>query len=148
MIIRKAKIEDIFTLSNFQLQKALETENVCLDSKTVTDGVKAMIHNEQMGFYLVAEHEHSILGTLMVTYEWSDWRNNNIWWLQSVYVSINNRKQGVFRLMFDEIKFMAKCAGIKTIRLYVEANNEIAINTYLKNDFYKTYYIMLEKSID
>ena len=86
MKIRIAEHADISTLAHFNQQMASETENIRLKEEVISAGVAGMIDNPQRGFYLVAESDGEIAASLMITYEWSDWRNGNFWWIQSVYV--------------------------------------------------------------
>jgi L-amino acid N-acyltransferase YncA len=86
MEIREAKLEDADALIEFNQAMALETEGKRLDPEKIAAGVKAVFKDDRRGFYLVAEDAGQIVGGLMVTYEWSDWRNAWFWWIQSVYV--------------------------------------------------------------
>jgi len=100
------------------------------DYKTVLEGVKNVINDRQKGFYLVAEENKGIIGQMMITYEWSDWQNKNIWWFQSVYINKSWRKKGVFKQLFKTIKERALENNVDTLRLYVHSNNIEAKQVY------------------
>jgi GNAT superfamily N-acetyltransferase len=131
MTIRKGELRDARTITEFNIKMAKETENKELDFETVFCGVKAIMKDPHKGFYLVAESKGQILGQLMVTPEWSDWRNMYFYWIQSVYVPEENRKQGVFSALFHHLKDLARYKkSVAGLRLYVEVNNEGAKQTY------------------
>ena len=131
MTIRKAEIRDARTIADFNIKMAKETENKELDFETVLRGVKAIMKDAHKGFYLVAERKGQILGQLMVTPEWSDWRNMYFYWIQSVYVPEESRKQGIFSALFHHLKDLALYKkSVAGLRLYVEVNNEGAKQTY------------------
>lgn len=130
IIIRKAKITDAQSIVDFQLKMAWETEEVKLIRETVTKGVHAVFGDRSRGEYFVAENDGQIIASLLITYEWSDWRNCNVWWFQSVYVVPEFRRQGVFRKMYNHIKQQAEEQDIAGLRLYVETKNSRAQKTY------------------
>lgn len=142
--IRLASEEDHQTIVNFQLQMAKESEGIDLDRNTLTKGVFAVFENAQKGKYLVVENEDSVIASMLITYEWSDWRNKNVFWFQSVFVLPHFRGKKVFSLMYNHVKKMAEndanCAGI---RLYVDSSNNHAINVYkavgMDGAHYKTF---------
>jgi ribosomal protein S18 acetylase RimI-like enzyme len=144
--IRRAVPQDVPVLVKFNQLMAMETEGKELDTPTLTSGVNALFSDPFKGFYIVAEIEGEIAGQLMITYECSDWRNGNFWWIQSVYVAETFRKQHVFTTMYRYIENIARsngqCCGI---RLYVETNNLIAQEVYYKMGMHKTHYYLLEK---
>ena len=145
VIIRKANKNDIEKITNNNLLLALESENKSIDYNTVYNGVKNLIDDETKGFYLVIEKNNKVIGQLMITYEWSDWNNTFIWWIQSVYVDKLNRKKGVFNNLIKSIKKLAKENDIKNLKLYVYKNNIDAINVYervgMSKEFYDIYKI-------
>lgn len=147
MLIRKAISQDIPYIVNHNLLMALETESKKLDEYTVQQAVKAVIADSSKGFYLVAEKEANIVGNLMITYEWSDWRNTTIWWIQSVYVSEVCRRRGVFKKLYHYVMELAKKENVKLIRLYVEKDNVGAQNTYEKLGMVSSHYLLFETSI-
>lgn len=111
---------------------AMETENKDLDVEIALQGVYSVFEDDSRGFYLVAELEGEVVGSLLITYEWSDWRNKPIWWIQSVYLVSVARSKGIFSLMFARVKEMASEAGAYDIRLYVEKENSHAQKVYQK----------------
>ena len=131
--IRRARPEDHPTLVEYNRRMAWETEQKRLDDLALSQGVAAALADPAKGFYLVAEHEGAIVGQLMITSEWSDWRNGFFWWVQSVYVREDARRQGVFRCLYIEVERLARETGnIAGIRLYVERDNVRAQKTYEK----------------
>lgn len=141
--IRKAGIEDSSTIIEFQQKLAWETEKKRLADKTIKYGVTGVFNNPSRGQYFVAENNGIIIASLLITYEWSDWRNSDVWWFQSVYVLPEFRRKGVFREMYSFIKKEAEKKDIAGLRLYVESNNETAIKTYerlgMNGEHYKMY---------
>ena len=117
--IRKASIYDIPILVNNNQELALETENIQLHRETLLAGVSNSLKREDC-HYFVAELNGEVVGQTMITYEWSDWRNGVMWWIQSVYVQPEHRKKGVFRSLFKHIEHLAKnYSDVKALRLYV-----------------------------
>lgn len=147
MRIRTAIPTDIETIATYNNMMAVETEGKELDMPTVTKGVQAVLDNPSKGFYIVVEDDNKVVANLMITYEWSDWRNSNIWWIQSVYVAKEYRRKGIYRAMYDEAKRMAKLEGVKVIRLYVEQENTVAQQTYKSLGMQHSYYHMYEAEI-
>lgn len=146
--IRKAEFRDVPTLADFNVLMAKETENKDLDVEVVTQGVKAIIKDPHKGFYIVAEQKGEIVGQAMVTYEWSDWRDANFIWLQSVYVPKSHRKQGIFTALYLHLVDLARYRkDIVGLRLYVEHNNLQAQRTYermgMNNTGYRMYEVLL-----
>lgn len=131
MLIRRATINDVEKIVQFNYNLAFETEDKILDINTLNKGVKALINDESKGVYHVCEIDGKVVGQIMYTFEWSDWRNGTFIWVQSVYVDKDYRGQGVFRELYNHIKNM--CNNDKSIcgiRLYVEVENFIAQKTY------------------
>ena len=130
---------------------AKETEEKSLDRKIVLKGVQTVLSNESKGFYLLAEDNEGpriVVGQLMVTYEWSDWRNKNFWWIQSVYVDKKYRNKKVFSKLFTAAAKMALSTGsVDALRLYVEKNNNSAKQVYESLGMTKTSYEIYEKSL-
>ena len=148
MNIRIARKDEVASLVEFNQSMALETEGKQLDSQTLRRGVEAVFDDAKKGFYVVAESENEILGGLMVTYEWSDWRNNWFWWIQSVYIVPEHRGRGVYRLLYDFVK--EKAASEKNVcgfRLYVEKENERARKVYEKLGMEASHYLMYEENL-
>tara|TARA_B100001142_G_scaffold153931_1_gene154371 strand:+ start:1264 stop:1716 length:453 start_codon:yes stop_codon:yes gene_type:complete len=143
--ITQPGIEDINSLVDFNIKMAKETENKILNKKIVTKGVSEVLTDTSLGYYVIAKNKNTILGSLMITYEWSDWRNGMFWWIQSVYVEKEYRQQGVYKKMYSYIKDKAlkdnSCTGI---RLYVEQENKIAQSVYKKLEMKETHYKLFE----
>jgi GNAT superfamily N-acetyltransferase len=142
--VRKANPSDARFIIGFQQEMARETENLILASVIVTKGVNAVFANPLLGQYWVAEEDEKVIASLMITYEWSDWRNSNVWWFQSVYVLPSYRRKGVFRTMYNHVKDEAERLGIPGMRLYVETNNSGAIKTYEALGMNREHYSMYE----
>ena len=129
--IQKATAENIEVLIDFQQRLALESESVNLNGETLRNGMKAMFADPSKGIYYVVKEEHEIIGCHMITYEWSDWRNGMVWWLQSVYVKESHRKKGIFKMMYDNlINIINKDPQLIGLRLYVDKSNERALKVY------------------
>jgi len=142
--IRKATSDDAPAIVSFQKAMAMETEGMELDSDVVTEGVMALFDDAGKGQYFVAEEQDTVVASLMITYEWSDWRNANIWWFQSVYVIPGYRRKGVFRMMYDHVKKEGMEQGIAGLRLYVESENIRAQKTYEAMGMNGQHYRMFE----
>jgi ribosomal protein S18 acetylase RimI-like enzyme len=146
--IRKATINDAPSIIDFQLKMAWETEKMALDKETVTKGVNAVFEEKSRGEYFVAESDGSVIASQLITFEWSDWRNCNVWWLQSVYVKPEFRRQGIFRNMYLHVRNLAEKQGIAGLRLYVETRNIQAKKTYealgMSSEHYSFYEWMRE----
>lgn len=148
MKIRKARLSDAAVIADFNTRLAWETEQLQLDSKTILGGVRAALKDATKGTYFVAEHEGAIVGQLLITYEWSDWRNGNFWWIQSVYVEAQHRRIGVFRTLFAHVQKRARSRrDVCGLRLYVEKNNRRAQGTYAKLGMAKTHYEVFETDL-
>lgn len=131
IIIRRGEAEDIDMIATFQVAMAKETESLDLELPVVTEGVRNIITNPQIGYYLLAEHEGKTAGCMMALYEWSDWRNGNVVWLHSVYIDPVKRRLGIFRKMYEQIKQeVSENSDFFGIRLYVDNRNSGAINVY------------------
>ncbi len=147
MKIRRANKDDATIITTQNIALAKESEDIMLDPQTVLAGVTALLLDPNKGFYLVAEENGKIIGQLMITYEWSDWRNTPIWWVQSVYVQETWRNKGVFVHLLDNTKELAQQAGVPFLRLYVHQHNVAALDVYEKtgwrSDPYKLYHLLL-----
>ncbi len=131
--IREGRPEDAPVLAEYNRRMALETENKELDSETVSRGVAQGLLQPDKCRYFVAESEGEVVGQAMVTYEWSDWRNGDLWWIQSVYVHPDHRRQGIFTQLFRHIESLAReAAGVCGLRLYVEGDNAVGQAVYKK----------------
>lgn len=144
-MVRAATASDIAFLVDGNARMALETEALTLDPDRLRAGVEAVFAEPYRGFYLVAERDGQPAGQMMVTYEWSDWRNGVFWWIQSVYTLPEHRGRGVFRELYAEVEDRARQAGnVCGLRLYVEAHNEAAQATYRRCGMSETVYRMYE----
>lgn len=130
-MIRRAKESDIETIVEFQLAMAWETEALQLDRTTLTKGVKAVFEDHTKGHYWVFEDNGTVGASLMITYEWSDWRNGNVWWIQSVYVSPALRGKGVYKRMYKHLQeLIISDNNVRGLRLYVDKSNLDAQRVY------------------
>lgn len=146
MNIRIATSADAQAMVEFNQAMALETEGKMLDSDTLHKGVEAVFSDDQKGFYVVAESDGEIIGGLMVTYEWSDWRNGWFWWIQSVYIRPEARGQRVYAKLYDFVKAKAAANGnVCGFRLYVETENSLAQRVYERVGMAASSYLMYEE---
>jgi ribosomal protein S18 acetylase RimI-like enzyme len=144
--IRKATPQDAGTIADFNAAMALETEHKRLLPERIGAGVRRLIGDPSLGFYVVAERGSEVIGCLLVTNEWSDWRNGLFWWIQSVYVAPDARRQGVYRAMYDHVRALAAAdPGICGFRLYVEKDNAQAQRTYRSLGMQPTDYLIYEE---
>ncbi len=145
MNIRMANFDDAAPLVEFNQAMALETEGRRLDPQTLKSGVEAVFQDDKKGFYVVAESGEKIVGGLMITFEWSDWRGKWFWWIQSVYILPELRGQGVYRKLYDFVKERARAQGdVYGFRLYVEKENTQAQQVYEKLGMKTSHYLMYE----
>jgi len=145
MNIRMANLKDAAPLIEFNQAMALETEGRRLDPQTLKSGVEAVFQDDKKGFYVVAESDEKIVGGLMITFEWSDWRGEWFWWIQSVYILPDLRGQGVYRKLYDFVKEKARAQGdVYGFRLYVEKENTRARQVYEKLGMKTSHYLMYE----
>lgn len=129
--VRPADPADAATIADFNRAMARETEGRDLDPERLGAGVAAVFTDPALGAYTVAEREGRIVGCLLITREWSDWRNGVFWWIQSVYVVAAARRTGVFRALYDDVVRRAReTAGVCGVRLYVERENGTAQAVY------------------
>ena len=142
--IRKANQEDAASIIDFQKKMAWETEQLTLAPAIITKGVSAVFQNINRGQYWVAEEGGKVIASLLITYEWSDWRNSEVWWFQSVYVLPEWRRKGIFRAMYLHVKHEAEIQGVAGLRLYVETNNSSAQRTYEALGMQSEHYKMFE----
>ncbi len=148
--IRKGTLQDVEIIAEFNRHMAEETENKHLDEQRVLAGVLNLVKNPEYGFYLVAETQGEIMGALMITTEWSDWRDGNFWWIQSVYVRPEYRRQSIFSYLYGKVSELANQQGdVCGIRLYVEQDNTVAQRTYqslgMKDANYRVYEMEMPK---
>lgn len=143
--IRPATTADEAIVVEFNCRLAEETENKQLDRATVQLGVRAILANSRHGRYFLASVGDQIVGQMMHTFEWSDWRNGEIWWLQSVYVHADFRRQGVFRSLIQHLQAEATASpNVVGLRLYVEEHNTTAQATYEQLGLKLAGYVVME----
>ncbi len=148
MNIRAANFEDAKSLVEFNQAMAFETEGKQLDPQILRSGVEAVLHDNEKGFYAVAESDGKIVGGLMVTFEWSDWRDNWFWWIQSVYILPGFRGKKIYRRLYDFVKQIAAEKGdVCGFRLYVERENTNAQKVYENCGMNASHYLMFEEII-
>lgn len=144
--VRPAAADDAGILVDFNRAMAEESEDKGLNVETLRRGVDYLLTHADEGFYLIAEHQGSVAGSLMVTYEWSDWRSGRFWWIQSVYVMPEHRRQGVYRALHQRVRELARqdpeACGL---RLYVERENSGAMATYRALGMDETHYRLYEE---
>lgn len=147
--IRLGEAIDTAALVDFNQAMARETEAKELDLNVLTAGVAHLLKNKQHGFYVVAEVVGSahpyVVGSLLVTYEWSDWRNGLFWWIQSVYIKPEFRRRSIYRRLYEFVKVKAAGQGVCGFRLYVEKENRIAQRTYEQLGMTESHYVMYEE---
>ena len=147
--IRPAHTTDCATLVEFNQRLALETEGRRLDTTLLTAGVAALLADSRKGRYFVADAGTELLGQVMHTSEWSDWRNGTLWWLQSVYVRPEHRRRGVFRRLVEHVRQLAQHdPDVVGLRLYVEHDNHPAQEVYQRLGLTPAGYIVLEQTWD
>lgn len=143
--VRRATPEDAEFLVRGNAEMALETEHLSLDLDRLRDGVHAIFELPSRGVYFVAELDGRRAGQMLITYEWSDWRNGVFWWIQSVHVEKSSRRQGVFKAIYQHVENMANMSpGVCGLRLYVENSNNRAQNTYESVGMKRTVYQLFE----
>jgi GNAT superfamily N-acetyltransferase len=147
--IRDATLADAATIADNNSSMAMETEGRALAPDVIGPGVAALLGDPEMGRYWVAESAGQIVGQLMVTYEWSDWRNGGLWWIQSVYIAPDFRRQGVFSALYHHVESLAATEpDVCGLRLYVEDNNHRAQQTYEALGMVKPSYVVMESMFD
>ena len=143
-------MSDKSQIAQFQIEMALETENLALDKDVVDLGVQAIFDDSSKGSYFVAEAKGKVVGSLLTTYEWSDWRNGQVIWIQSVFVKKPYRGQGAFRKLYEYIKdiVLSEKNDYRGIRLYVDKSNISAQKVYeklgMQNHHYETFEWMID----
>ena len=139
-------MDDLEVIAQYNVALASETESLELDPIRVRTGVEALLRDPGKGTYFVAVSGGEVIGQLLITHEWSDWRNGDIWWLQSVYVRKDFRRCGVFKALFDFVVAKAKAAqDVCGLRLYMEDGNSRARDTYRSMGMMETHYHVFER---
>jgi ribosomal protein S18 acetylase RimI-like enzyme len=143
--VRPATLDDLEFLVRGNAQLALETEDLALDIDRLRSGVRAVFEDSERGFYLIAEAGGTRAGQMMITREWSDWRNGVFWWIQSVYTVPESRRRGVFHALYAQAEFLAQQQGsVCGLRLYVDGHNRTAQEAYRRAGMRETAYRMFE----
>ena len=145
ILVRQASTPDRDRIGLFNQAMARETEGRELDRRTVTRGVEAVLGDPALGRYFVAEKGEAIVGQVMVTTEWSDWRTGPVWWIQSVYVSKQHRRQGIYRRLHEHVRSTARREKVIGLRLYVERDNGPAQATYRSLGMDSSQYLLFEE---
>jgi len=145
LAIREADPDDAQRIVLFNQAMARETEGRELDRRTLTKGVESLLKDPARGRYFVAVKGDEVVGQVMITTEWSDWRNGVVWWLQSVYVSKLHRREGVYRMLHQHVRETALSEKVLGIRLYVERDNLAAQETYEALGMAPSQYLMFEE---
>ncbi len=144
--VRRGTPADTAVVAEFNRLLASESEGKTLDVEVLRRGVTAILNDPAKGLYFLAEENGKVVGQAAVTYEWSDWRNGWVWWLQSVYVDATARRRGVFRTLFEHICQAARDAGdVIGLRLYVERDNHHAQETYRQMGMQPMPFLLLER---
>jgi GNAT superfamily N-acetyltransferase len=142
---RRAEPGDLQRIVDFQLAMASETEDLRLDPSICAGGVRAVFDNPALGQYYVAEHDSHVVGVTLTTYEWSDWRNGVVWWIQSVYVVPEFRRQGIYSGIYAFIRQLAESdPRVRGIRLYVDRRNTTAQEVYTRLGMNGEHYQVFE----
>ena len=142
-----AQAEHAEDIARFQVKMAMESEGLALDCQRVRQGVEAVFADEAKGRYVVAQCDGKVVGCLMITREWSDWRGCWYWWIQSVYVSPPYRGRGVYRAMYSYVLSQAKSEGVSQVRLYVDRENTTAQAVYQKLGMAECHYLLYETEV-
>lgn len=143
-LVRPARPEDADTLVDFNAGIAQETEHLTLDRATLSAGVRAALADPLKARYFVGEVDGRVAGMLMLTLEWSDWRNGEIWWIQSVYVHPDFRRLGVFKAIYRHVEALARQHNAVGLRLYVVHENKAAQETYRQLGMEVSEYLVME----
>ena len=144
--VREARETDAPVIAQFNIDMAWETEEKKLNEDAIHAGVTSLMNKPEYGFYIVAVAKDETVASLMITKEWSDWRNGLFWWIQSVYVKPDFRRQGVYRAMYKRVLELAGShPEVCGCRLYVEKENVNAQKTYEALGMEETHYKMYEE---
>ena len=145
LAVRPARPADLPALVELQLAMAAETEDLALDRATVERGIAAVLADPGKGRYRVAEADGRIVGCLLTTPEWSDWRNGTVLWIQSVYVVPGARRRGIYRRLYEEVRAEVEAApDLHGLRLYVDRRNAAAQRAYERLGMSREHYEMFE----
>jgi GNAT superfamily N-acetyltransferase len=142
---RRATRADANLIIEFQIAMALETEELSLDRETCRAGVNAVFDNPALGKYFVAEMDGAVVGSTLITYEWSDWRNGIVWWIQSVYIAKEARRKGIYAGLYAYLQDLTNASpDVRGIRLYVDLRNTSAQEVYTRLGMNGEHYRLFE----
>jgi ribosomal protein S18 acetylase RimI-like enzyme len=145
IVYRDATRRDLIDIVDFQMAMASETENITLNRHVCTRGVEAVFEDRGLGRYFVAQLGDDLIASLLITMEWSDWRNGVVWWIQSVYVRPEHRRKGVYAALYQHVKKIAESnETVKGIRLYVDRTNTAAQAVYSRLGMNGEHYLVFE----
>jgi len=143
--VREARTQEYAVIAGFQMAMAAETEALQLDRDVVEQGVREVFRRPALGRYFVADDGGHVVASLLITYEWSDWRAATVWWIQSVYVLPEERRKGVFSAMYRHIRELVMADDtVSGIRLYVDKSNERARAVYRRLQMDGEHYALYE----
>lgn len=142
--VRPARADDADVIADFNIRMARETEGLALDPATVGRGVRRALADRAKALYFVAELGGRVVGQLMITHEWSDWRDGDVWWVQSVYVAPEARRRGVFAALYRQAERAAREQGVVGLRLYVDEHNTGAQAVYARLGMRASNYRVME----
>ena len=146
--VEKGTEADAGTIVEFQIDMALESEGAILDRDKILNGVRAGLSDPAKGtYYIVRTESGEIAGSLLVTKEWSDWNNCWYWWIQSVFIKLEYRRQGAFTYLYETVRAFAKQEGSTCLRLYVDRSNCKAQKCYKKQGMDECHYLMYEETL-
>ena len=143
--VRAAASDDVDRIVRFNRALARETEGRELDREVLRAGVRALLADPGRGTYWIAERHGEAAGQTLVTTEWSDWRNGEIWWIQSVYVPPDHRRTGVYRALHRHVRERARAGGAAGLRLYVDRGNRRARAVYEELGMEEARYVLYEE---
>jgi GNAT superfamily N-acetyltransferase len=147
-IVVTAAVEHAEDIARFQVEMAMESEGLALNCECVRQGVKAVFADQAKGRYVVALCDGKVVGCLMITREWSDWRSAWYWWIQSVYVLPSYRGRGIYRAMYHYVLAQARSESVSQVRLYVDRENTTAQTVYQKLDMAECHYLLYESQVE
>ena len=147
-MLRQATAADLDLLVHGNVAMALETEDIVLERSKIELGVGAVLGGREPGRYYVWEEDGQVVAQMMITFEWSDWRNGLVWWIQSVYVPPQARRSGSFRKLYEAVRQEAQAAGSPGLRLYVDSRNSRAQDVYRALGMNGDHYLVFEDMFD
>lgn len=146
-LVRIATLADAETIAKFNRNLAFETEGRKLNLDELVSATRHVLTQPELGTYWLAERRAELIGQLLLTREWSDWLNKEYWWINSVFVDPQHRRQGVLGTLLEHVRKRAHQAPVAAIRLYVDKNNKKASLSYQRLGFNISDYLILESSV-